>query len=228
MVGCLISGLTLAEPGARADERRTQQIAGWGTATLPDANCSAQLDSSRLTLAMPAGVYDLWYGEENPAHRDNSPRVLRSVTGDFVATVKVTADWRVGKPLPSGRFSRVAGLLVIASPDHYLRHERNLFQSMSRPGVTAYWSPPLYDREKMRVSTWKAGTTSPFRGESTWLRLERAGQTLTASISHDGQTWEQSSVVPTTFPETVQVGVIAHQAADGEFRCQFEGFKLLN
>ena len=204
----------------------TEDIEGWGTAINPEGDCTIREQSGKLTIRVPAGVYDLWYGEEDPAHRSHSPRVVRTVRGDFVAQVRVTADWSVGTPLASGRFSRVAGLLIWDSEDHYLRHERNLFQSMRQPGVTAYWTPPLYDRGGARISTWKAGNTDIFGGRSTWLRLERKGQSITASMSRDGRVWEQTAVLETTFPETVSVGVLAHQASGGEFACEFDEFRL--
>lgn len=199
---------------------------GWGTAIDPQGTCTIRAEQGKLSIRVPRGIYDLWYGEEDPAVRYNAPRVVQAVKGDFVAQVKVTADWSVGTPLDNGRFSHAAGLLVWESDDHYLRHERNQFQSLKRPGVTAYWTPPLYDRAGTRVSTWRGGNADVFGGRSTWLRLERKGPTITASMSRNGRAWEQTDVLQTTFPDQVYVGVLAHQASASEFICEFEDFQL--
>lgn len=216
---------------AGADGQLTE-IAGWGTVVDPDGKCTIRAQDGKLSIRVPPGVYDIWYGEKDPAQRFNAPRVVRQVRGDFVAQVKVTADWTAGAGLSGGpfpgRFSRVAGLLVWDSENQYLRHERNLFVQSGKPGIAVYWTPPLYDRNATRISEWKSGTTAIFQGRSTWLRVERSGQTITSSISHDGRTWQQTTVQQTEFPPNVQVGVLAHQASDGEFVCEFEEFKILN
>ena len=65
-----------------------------------------------------------------------------------------------------------------------------------------------------------------FKGRSTWLRVERAGEKLTTSISHDGKEWSETGVLTAKYPNAVRVGVYAVNSSDKEFVAKFEELKL--
>lgn len=200
-------------------------IEGWGNIIDPDDGCRVAATPNLLRIYVTPGVYDLWYGREDPAKRYNSPRVLQEIEGDFEMQVKVTAEWE-GPAVENGSFSRAAGLLVYESDQHYLRHERNRFISPRRPDVAWSWTPPLYDRNEQRISQWKSARDGPFQGNSTWLRMKRSGQQITTWISHNGTSWIQTGTHTTTFPAKVQVGIIAHSKGAADFMATFEEFNL--
>ncbi len=200
-------------------------VKGWGTIIDPDADSYIVATPEMLRIVLASGGHDLWYGREDETKRYNAPRVLREVQGDFVARVKVTATW-LGAPTESGSYTRAAGLLIYESDQHYLRHERNRFMSGEQPGVVWSWLPPLYDRSEQRISQWKSSRDDIFLGESTWLLMQRIGQTVHTWISHDGEDWKHTGTHETSFPDAVQVGLLAHGLSSEKYAITFEHFRL--
>jgi regulation of enolase protein 1 (concanavalin A-like superfamily) len=204
---------------AKADEKKPTEIKGWGTVLDPDGDCSIAADKGKLTLKVPGSLHDLHGGKVN------APRVWQEVEGDFVAQVKVTSDWKPGASLPTASTAPYngAGLLVWDSEKHHVRWERNLWL---REGQKS-WSylGPIHTKDDRAVLP-KDSQEEFFKGRSTWLRLERAGGKLTASISHDGKEWTETGVVMAEFPKPVRVGVAAINSSAGEFMVEFEEFEL--
>src|SRR4051812_29851138 len=62
---------------------------GWDKPTDPDKDCKFRREKSGLTITVPGKDHDL------SAERKmmNSPRLLRDVEGDFIATVRVGGDF---------------------------------------------------------------------------------------------------------------------------------------
>src|SRR6476620_2812564 len=97
------------DPTAVGQEPTTGDVrlGGWGTPINPDGDCTIRAEDGKITIGVPPGMHDLWYGRQEAARRFDAPRVLREVEGDGVAQVRVTADWRLGgRPTFNG-----AGLL---------------------------------------------------------------------------------------------------------------------
>lgn len=196
-----------------------------GTAVDPDGDCLFRLNKDAVTIKVPAGLHDLYYGEKDAAKQFNAPRLLRPVSGDFTAVVKVSADWKLGPKLPSGRCFHGAGLVVWSSEKEYFRLERTEF--LHRKHGTPYcFTTPLYDRGGKRVNDWKVDPAEFFQGSSTWLCVQRRGQVLRTAISQDGQRWTQTASVTTQFPPRVHVGITAINGTGDAFIPRFEGFAL--
>lgn len=197
----------------------TNTIVNWGTVINPDGDCTIREADSKLTMNIPAGNHDLWYGGDA---KFNAPRSLQEISGDFTAQVKVTAPF--GAVVASPKFwFKGAGLLVWDSKQHYLRLERNFLNN--RYGQLCY-STPLYDRDGNRRNGYKVADATLFAGESTWLRIERSGKTFVTSISHDGEQWITTAVLKTEFPDNVQIGVQGLCIADHPFAVEFQDFTL--
>ena len=162
---------------------------------------------------------------KDPSTRFNAPRLWQTMEGDFSVEVRVTADWTLGPALSTGQNAFAAGLVVWDSEKQYLRHERILFRHR-RLGTVNTFVPPIYDRNNARLSPIEIVESDYFKGRSTWLRLERSGQTISTSISHDGQNWKSTGTVTTEFPHTVQIGVHAINASGREFAAEFEEFSM--
>lgn len=196
-----------------------QEIAGWGMVINPDGDCTIEASGGHVQFTLPESKHDLWYGGKNPSTRFNSPRVLQPVTGNFEATVRVTAYWDRG--IVDGGYNG-AGLVVWDSEKQYLRLERNRMRNSS--GAYTY-TTPLYDQNNRRVFL---GYTDRefFKGHSTWLRIERRGKSVITSISHDGKEWIKTGHVSTEFPETVKVGVHATNSTGKGFAVRYDQFSL--
>lgn len=211
---------------AATPEKQLAQIKGWGSFMDPDGDCRARDENGKLVIRVPASQHDLNFADVDPAKRYNAPRVLQEVEGNFVAQVKVTGNWTLGPNLANGRNFSTAGLLVWDSETQYLRHDRNVYIPPSQPGKLFNYYPPLYDLNGKRVTKWRATQSELFEGASTWLRIERNGQEITASISHDGQRWTEMERITTEFPRSVRVGVLAINGSAREFIAEFEHFTI--
>jgi uncharacterized protein (TIGR03067 family) len=188
-----------------------------GTALDPDGDCTVELFDSKVKMRVPSGRHDLWHGFK----RMNAPRMMRPVSGDFTAQVKVSTDLK----RPDGVFYHGAGLFVWESENQYLRVERNQYVNAQSDTLWRF-TAPVYDLKKKRVASEKISKAEFFKGSSTWLRLERRGETVTTWISHDGQNWIETGKLATQFPDRVYVGIAALSFSKAEFTAEFEEFSL--
>lgn len=208
----------------KPDDKKPQEIKGWGKVTDPEGDCTFTEDKGKLTVKVPGSLHDLYPLQKDEKKRLNAPRVLQEVKGDFVATVKVTADWNPGDALPGSSSAPFhgAGLVVWGEDDEFARLERNVFVRT----VPIYYTSPIQYKGTKLVN--KATTTRDefFKDRSTWLKVERAGDKLTTSISHDGKEWTETAVLDAKYPETAKVGVDVINSSDKEFAVEFEEFKV--
>jgi len=196
----------------------------WGAALDPSGKCSITWTNNSLAFALPGGIFDL-----SPYQtRDNlAPRMLRPVTGDFVAEVKVTGDFDPGlRPVMAGRAAFFgAGLLLWQSATNYVRLERNEWtfgpDRRQRHGpLFEYWS----NHQNLIANP---TLSEPFfRGDSTWLRLTRVGDQLSAAYSHDGSNWVAYKSTAVTMGNTVEIGVAVISTSVKPFQVTFTNFEV--
>lgn len=208
----------------RADDKKPLEIKGWGTVTDPDSDCTVTNAKGKLTIKVPGSLHDLYPHQKDEKKRLNAPRVLQEMKGDFVATVKVTADWKPGGALPGSSTVPYngAGLLVWAKDDDFLRLERNVFVR----NVSISYTTPFQIQGGNQVNNATTTQDEFFKGKSTWLKVERLGEQLTTSISHDGKDWIETAALRAKYPETVRVGVEAVNSSDKEFVVEFTELKI--
>src|SRR5205085_3694972 len=100
----------------------SKTIAGWGDVVDPDGDCKVTTASGKVTLQLPGGVHNL------QATRQNSPRVLQDVEGDFSVQVKVASAIRtdIGTMAPGAKSPalRAAALLIWQDAKNFIRLER--------------------------------------------------------------------------------------------------------
>lgn len=205
-----------------ADDK-PKELAGWGTVVDPDGDCEATLAGGDLTLTVPATPHNL-----NPRlGRLNGVRVLRSVSGDFTAKLKVSGKFEPGtrKTSPAGAVPFVgAGLLVWADRDLFVRLERCawVLPDGRRVGYRPLWEA-VVGGEVQDLNK----PAAPAEAGPVWLRLDRHGDTLTARSSPDGKTWTTAGEVTADWPARLQVGASAVNASDAVFPATFSGFKVV-
>ncbi len=192
------------------------ELAAWGTATDPDGDCEFRPDAKTLTVQVPGTLHDL-----NHDSKLNAPRVLREVEGDFVVTVKVAGDFRPGgtSTNPRGVPYNGAGILLWGDDDHFLRLERG---AMLRGGqintFIAFEDHPKGRRGAAQMDNIRAG--------DYYLRLERKGNWLSATISADGKSWRRLRAVAGTWPARLKVGLAAINSNSEPFTVRFEEFSF--
>jgi len=120
----------------------------------------------------------------------------QTLTGDGVATIRVLA-------LTGGASSAVSGVMFRESLKATSPHVTLL---ASRTGETLF--------SRRRAASGATTVTKRARPQgSIWLRLERTGQTITASTSADGSQWTVVGTEVLNLPDTVFVGVATASAS---------------
>jgi regulation of enolase protein 1 (concanavalin A-like superfamily) len=207
-------------------EANDKIVKGFGQVTDPDGDCKIEQGAKgSISITVPAVPHDLSYSGTNSGQ--NAPRVLREVEGDFIVRVKVVGKFEPGDtPAVEGKpIFQGAGLLLWISDNHFIRLERNIMRS----GDTKYCFAPLLEQWKNRKFV---GKTAPvedstfFKGNSTYLQLERISNEVTASISHDGSEWIANEPIKVKLPQKVSIGVAAINTANQPFKVQVDDYRL--
>jgi regulation of enolase protein 1 (concanavalin A-like superfamily) len=218
MMVCLIAATSIA------DEKKPQTIKGWGEVVDPDGDCTIQSEKEKVTITVPEKNHNL-----APVIGQNAPRILQEVEGDFTVQVKVSGDFKPTdrSTLEGGRSFNGAGLLLWQDEKNFLRLERNSFRIPEQNLSVCY--PPLLelytDGQYMNTNP-EAQLDTFFKGRSTYLRLERRGGTVKASLSDDGKEWSFVKELRVDFPKKLKVGVAAISTSAEPFQVEFDELKV--
>lgn len=175
----------------------------------PEKENPSDFDTSGgvLKLKIPSGK-DL-YGDNR-----TSPRLLKSVTGDFEIETRV-------KFSPKQDYQG-AGLLIFRNDNNYLRLERGY--GGTGGGEDGIRFDKREDEVYEPVVTQEKFPTSAGEVE---LKFRRVGKDFTAFWREVGKTeWKEVGKVMTNYPETVQIGLIGVNTAD-EITAEFGFIKIL-
>jgi Protein of unknown function (DUF1349) len=220
----LAFGLGLAATGMTAQEHKTEMTKGWGQVIDPDEDCTIKVNNDKLLITVPGDCHII-----HPGIAANAPRVLRDVDGDFMIQVRVS-----GKFKPSDQATMLggfpfngAGLLVWENKKNYLRLERNAWRvparnlSVCHPPLLEYFKNGEYQNTDPPIEL-----DSFFKGDSSYLRLERLGDKIIASFSHDGEEWSVVREIDTSFSKKVKVGLAASNTSDKPFKVEFDKLRF--
>ena len=123
-------------------------------------------------------------------------------------------------------------MLVKQSPEHYLRWSWNLGNHIQQ-GPYSIITPVYVSYNDPQTAL--AGSSRLFDGDAFWLRLERRGDTITALLSTDGNSWKVNSEIRVRFAPEVQVGVWCGKSPtrvmtagykSSEYEFHFEDFQV--
>jgi regulation of enolase protein 1 (concanavalin A-like superfamily) len=194
---------------------------GWDKPIDPDKDCKFVRESGGLTIEVPGKDHDL--AIERPLM--NSPRLLRDVEGDFVARVRVTGKFEPS--FDSTTDQRIpfvgAGLVLIESDQTFIRLDRATLRSGD--GLKAYASWELRQDGKW-VRAGEATEKPLDEDKPTYLKLERKGDKLLASVSQDGKTWSELDPIEVTLPAKVKLGLLAGTTSSDPFKPHYDQFQL--
>jgi regulation of enolase protein 1 (concanavalin A-like superfamily) len=216
LVVVLLAACLLRE-SARAGEKKTQTVAGWGTVVDPDGDCRVQEDKEkgRVTITVPKTYHDLTYkGDEGKL---NAPRVVQPVEGDFRLQILVDA-FQLPKDEASSGGGAVfvsSGLLVWADDKNFMRFER-----------ASGGAAPVAFVELFENGHSASQETGEIADRPTYLRVTRAGNLFTFEASQDGKEWTEVHSAERKLPRKLQVGVLAINTTTREFSPRLEGLKL--
>jgi regulation of enolase protein 1 (concanavalin A-like superfamily) len=212
----LAAGIALAAPVPA----NRPWVTGWDKSVDTDKDCKFTIDKDTLTIEVPGKDHDLAI-ERNLM---NSPRLVRDVEGDFVAQVRVGGTFLPSHNSTSNeRLPFVgAGLLLMADEKTYIRLERATLRLRGEVKMYANW-------ERREDGKWVlAGDASvqPLEDKPTYLRLERKGDKLLASVSHDTKEWKELNALEVKLPAKLKLGVSGGGTSMDVFAPRFDEFQL--
>jgi regulation of enolase protein 1 (concanavalin A-like superfamily) len=215
----LVVGLAAAAALAAPAPTNKPFVTGWDRPVDPDKDCKFLFEKDSLVIEVPGKDHDL--GIERGLM--NSPRVLRDVEGDFVAQVRVRGTFEPSENSTSTeRIPFVgAGLLLMASEQTYVRLER---AALRNDGVKTYANWELREDGKWVLAG--AVKVCPLEDKDTYLRLERQGDKLLASVSQDGDKWTELKPLELKLPAKLKLGVSGGGTSTEVFAPRFDQFSL--
>lgn len=200
-------------------------IEGWGQGVDPEGDCKIEGKDGKLSIQVPASPQPRDLAAE--IKRVNAPRVMSVVNGDFIFQVKVEGNFVPGGDSNQpGRTGYNGGAIILMSDtDHVVTLARAALQV--RGG-----EPRPYANFEMRSGGLldRIGNTGdkalPLEGP-VWLRMERKGREILASVSEDGTEWFAlpSRILPDNWPYQLHVGVAAITTSKDEFTPVFSELK---
>ncbi len=198
------------------------EIPGWGKTVDPEGDCSFVVEEGRLRITAPGPVHGL----SAELGRMNAPRVLRDVSGDFVAELTVAGEFAPGdKTLAERTPFNGAGLLLFQDEGTYARLER---ATLERNGNYRHYS--LFSvRENAEQPLYVAANNPNVASAtaSTQLRLERRGDTLYGSVRQGAGKWRH--MIPkdlSNWRKDLKLGVHAVNASSRPFTPEFSELKI--
>lgn len=210
---------------AAAQGKNPKSIEGWGKVENLRKDCKFTQEDDKLTIEVPGTPHNL-----NKVISDlNAPKVLQDVQGDFSIQVKVSGDFNpspISTVAPRGKAYNGAGLLLWVSEDLFLRLERNIW--INGPN-RADCHPPLFEVVVRGVPAGTSPAPVPatfFSTPATWFRLERTGNSVSGSLSHDGTNWSACGTATMNLPKKVSAGVAAVNTSKKAFTATFENLTL--
>jgi regulation of enolase protein 1 (concanavalin A-like superfamily) len=218
-LGSLVIGGRARASGKPEPEPTGQELAGWGLAIDPDKDCEFRPEGKTLAVRLPGAYHDL-----NPdSGKLNAPRVMRTVEGDFLVTVKVVGDFQPGgkstNPNPKSLPYNGAGILIWSDTDNFIRLERGaVFRAGKISTFAAFEEREGGYRGAVHNQVIPGGTCA--------LRLERRGSRIHGAISTDGSTWKRLQPIDTLWPAKLKVGLAVINSSSEPFALKFEDFTL--
>jgi hypothetical protein len=214
----LVAPIVLAAPIPKESESdKLRRL--FGTPEDPDKVCKFSLDGNQLRLTAAKGLRGL-----NPARGlTNAPRALKTVRGDFEATVRIVRDTIAEGTkkadevyTPSGG----GGLLLWVDADSHLRLSRS--QWVAEAGGQAKTTYNLRGaRSKEEFAGW---VTNVAEGdtEPVTFRMTRTGNKIASAYSRDGKKWATFDTLEMDLPDEVKIGVYVAHNFDKPLEVVFE------
>lgn len=199
-------------------------VPGVGYVTDPAGDSKISGDATGLTIGIPAGDHTLDKERSNMT----APRVLQTVSGDFTAQVTIYGDYPQNASTEVGgrRPFQGAGLLLMASPETYIRLERAQVKLTQDQNVEHLSYPSWELRFEGKQLRWGNSGDGTFSAPATTLRLTRSGNKVTAAVSDNGTDFRELDPFMVKLPETVQIGVAASHNTTTPFEAEFEKYTL--
>jgi S1-C subfamily serine protease len=191
----------------------------------PAKGCERQRDGGVLTIQVPAGVKLL----SPQLDAKSSPMCVADIQGDFVAVVKIGGNMVPGVDPPryKGKDNlpgtyQGAGLILWQDPKNYVRLERGVQSTRGRVSLT---SEALLEIVKGGKNI--AYEYPPVLDQPLYLRMQRIDGAFTFLFGPNGKQWVTHQKLAVTFPNKLQVGLVASNMSKQPLAARFEEFELI-
>lgn len=146
---------------------------------------------------------------------------MREIQGDFVATVRVTGEFKPGPKSmnPKSIPFQGAGFLLWSDSDNNVRIER-----ISMLRGNKYVTGVSFEEREGGYSG--ASHTELFKPGDCYLKMERKGNKITGSMSYDGKTWKSLKPIDTLWPAKIKIGLTAVTTSSKPFEVKFDSFEV--
>jgi regulation of enolase protein 1 (concanavalin A-like superfamily) len=208
-----------SDPDAANEREEAVDLTDWGTLADPRKNSRANVKDGVLSMVVPGQS-----GFSIELKRMNAPRVLREVSGDFVATVKVEGDFAPGKQAFAERIAyNGAGLLLLRDELTYVRLDRG---TLVRSGRQTHFTN-FELRVDGKLERFGLPTDRPLLGDTaTWLRLERRGNEIRGAVRQGDEDWTYLTPKKTALPDKLKIGVLGANSSNSPFSLRFSEFSV--
>jgi regulation of enolase protein 1 (concanavalin A-like superfamily) len=200
-------------PPSPADaDKPPQVVRSFGASLDPDGDCKFAAQPV-VAITVPGSNHDLVV--KPPYVKQNAPRVIDDVKGDFRLAVKV-AKFPVPKADTSAndQLSFVgAGLLVWKDDRNYVRLER---AAEGNAGSHYAFLQGLIDGKEVCLEQ------RDIDDKDTYLSVTREGNNFTFETSADGSEWTKLKALELKLPEQLKAGVAAINTTTSPFSATIE------
>jgi regulation of enolase protein 1 (concanavalin A-like superfamily) len=206
--------------GAAPAPKAAVEIKGFGAVVDPDRDCTFNLEDGRLKIAIPTATHSLTISLE----KQNAPRVLRDLEGDFTAVVRVEAEFP-DNPMSDIKDSEpavAAGLVVWADDETYACFERahEVLGGAKHTSTEVHYIDAGQDGGE-------SGPPVRYDGKPAYLRVTRSGIKVSGEVSTDGTDWKAAGLVELkNLPAKVKVGVFAEHNTGKKVTATFDKFEV--
>lgn len=194
----------------------------YGTPVDPDRDCRIDLvEDGRLRMTVPGKHHSMY----SDAGHTNAPRVLREVSGDFVAAMRLTLTFNpsaqaADRELPAF----VGGGWLLLDGDTGMIEFRHLQEKL---GSNPWRTSAEFDVRQPGHEDGKS-IPRPLYEKPIHLRLTRQGQKLMMDWSPDGKEWTPMSPNGVEVPmgRKLSIGPCAIQNTDQPMTATFDQFQI--
>jgi hypothetical protein len=191
----------------------------FGTSVDPDKDCTFVIEDGKLTITIPPTHHTL----STASSKQNAPRVLKDVEGDFTATVRVQAGYPDDpkSDLPDHEPGVAAGLVVWGGEGNFVCLIR-LHEMLGQKRVTTnelHW----------QIDGDEVGESGPVAHMDTtphFLRVTRSGGQVVGEASPDGKAWRRVGAAEFKGPSKVKVGVFLEHNSGHKTTGTFDKYEV--
>ena len=183
-------------------------------------DCTSTREGKSITIHIPGTVHIL----SPELKKKNAPMMVGDIEGDFVARVRIPADFSPGTE-PVGKLNLAfhgAGLLLWKDANNYLRLERTAQTGGGRPFLETRLLLEGCTNGRAMAPIYAKVPDGP-----VYLQIVRWHNGLHCMLGPDGDHWIGLPKLAMELPDKIKVGISAGNTSRKAFAAKFEEFTVI-